>query len=400
MTTYAASIYNYVGRRLSWSSTGGSDEPQRPSSHDLLAGESCPSAGGASSSISMSPSHQTSHPHPHRSSLLPPRALASATTLRPPPGPPGIDVQADSDLQDAVSEQTLVAIEHIPARALRTQPPIPDAGDPASYSRDLGAAAEAAAGEPDNSTLNNATSNFDPPSMSPPEGSSQIQTSSSAAARLRVDLESTTEQSALEETSTMAQTPLEETTFSNTTTARIPTPGHDSASNDEPNTNKSSALPADDGKRALRQCIVEILKLHIGEREKARRIHAVMTEDYNTLKEQKKQSKQAEIPPPENDNPFEVTPEDAQKSYHKDNELGCSHYKRGVKIQCSTCQKWYTCRFCHDEMQDHPLIRRETKNMLCMHCGKAQPAQQDCRHCGVKSAKYYCDKVIKWYSFS
>jgi len=60
-------------------------------------------------------------------------------------------------------------------------------------------------------------------------------------------------------------------------------------------------------------------------------------------------------------------------------------------LQCSTCRKWHTCRFCHDEAEDHILIRRETNNMLCMHCGKAQPAQQDCRHCGVKGARYYCD---------
>lgn len=370
MTTYATSIYNYVGRRLSWSSNGGprSDQPQRPSSHDLLAGEPSP------------PSHHTLHTPPQPlSPLLVPQSATLQLTLAP-----AIDVQPDGNQDDAVSEQTLVAVEHIPARVLR--PPMPGAGDPASYSGNLeaGAAAgtAAAAGEPDNSLINNATSDFDPPTMSPPEGSSQAQTSAAAAVRTPTDTRSP-----------MAGTSLGETVLTSPTTV---SGNNDITRSDESNTMRSSALPEDDGKRALRQSLVEIHKLDITEREKAKRMHAIMTENYNALKERKRQSKQVEILPPEREDPFEVTPEDAKKSYHKENEMGCTHYKRGVKLQCSTCRKWHTCRFCHDEAEDHILIRRETKNMLCMHCGKAQPAQQDCRHCGVKSARYYCDKCKLW----
>ncbi|RYP31644.1 hypothetical protein DL767_005651 [Monosporascus sp. MG133] len=54
--------------------------------------------------------------------------------------------------------------------------------------------------------------------------------------------------------------------------------------------------------------------------------------------------------------------------------FGCDHYRRNVKLQCSTCNRWYTCRFCHDQVEDHALIRKETKNMLCMLCGTAQRA--------------------------
>ncbi|KAF8474968.1 zinc-ribbon-domain-containing protein [Kalaharituber pfeilii] len=157
---------------------------------------------------------------------------------------------------------------------------------------------------------------------------------------------------------------------------------------------KPVALPEDDGQKALRQLLVEIHKMDISEREKAKKMHAVMTEKYNASKEKKKMSQQ--VYPSQKENPFEVTEEDARPTYHKGSELGCSHYKRGVKLQCSTCHRWHTCRFCHDEAEDHILIRRETKNMLCMHCGKAQPAQQDCRYCGVKSARYYCDKCKLW----
>jgi CHY zinc finger len=37
--------------------------------------------------------------------------------------------------------------------------------------------------------------------------------------------------------------------------------------------------------------------------------------------------------------------------------LGCRHYRRGAKLQCSTCDHWATCRYCHDEEEDHKLIR-------------------------------------------
>ncbi|CUS07246.1 unnamed protein product [Tuber aestivum] len=176
-------------------------------------------------------------------------------------------------------------------------------------------------------------------------------------------------------------------------------------------------LPEDDGQRELRRKLVEINKLEISERERARRMHLLMTEKYNASR------RAADIinpgsPPPnsaqtagadgqillQGENPYRLSPADFARTYYAGSEvaesgvleLGCSHYRRGVKLQCSTCGKWYTCRFCHDEDQDHNLIRRETKNMLCMHCGRAQPAQQDCRHCGVRSSRYYCDKCKLW----
>ncbi|UKZ81969.1 hypothetical protein TrVFT333_009748 [Trichoderma virens FT-333] len=74
--------------------------------------------------------------------------------------------------------------------------------------------------------------------------------------------------------------------------------------------------------------------------------------------------------------------------------LGCEHYERNVKLQCSTCKKWYTCRFCHDIHEDHTLIRKDTKNMLCMLCATPQKASEVCSNCGVVSAQYYCNISI------
>ncbi|KAL8366150.1 hypothetical protein RB595_004766 [Gaeumannomyces hyphopodioides] len=76
--------------------------------------------------------------------------------------------------------------------------------------------------------------------------------------------------------------------------------------------------------------------------------------------------------------------------------MGCEHYRRNVKLQCNTCQKWYTCRLCHDEAEDHSLPRKETKNMLCMPCGYAQKAGDECVRCGRLAARYYCGTCKLW----
>lgn len=76
--------------------------------------------------------------------------------------------------------------------------------------------------------------------------------------------------------------------------------------------------------------------------------------------------------------------------------LGCQHYERNVKLQCFTCKKWYTCRFCHDAQEDHALIRKETRNMLCMLCATPQRASDICINCGETAAQYYCNICKLW----
>ncbi|KAI7884725.1 zinc-ribbon-domain-containing protein [Mucor mucedo] len=80
----------------------------------------------------------------------------------------------------------------------------------------------------------------------------------------------------------------------------------------------------------------------------------------------------------------------------KENILGCKHYQRKCKLQANCCQKIITCRFCHDDAEDHTVVRNETKNMLCMLCLTLQPAGKSCQECGEELARYYCDKCKFW----
>ena len=57
-----------------------------------------------------------------------------------------------------------------------------------------------------------------------------------------------------------------------------------------------------------------------------------------------------------------LTEADICKTYYNEKEgiLGCPHYRRGAKLQCGTCGQWATCHYCHDEREDHRLVRYST----------------------------------------
>lgn len=211
------------------------------------------------------------------------------------------------------------------------------------------------------------------------------------------------------------------------------------------------SLPEDDGMGALRKKIHAIRDLNCSNMEQARMIHRLMTENYNAcqsnLDTQTIQATPSHSRPRSPDRPVTpnrlgsgqsfkrqslipaspssvaqqevqhcLTAEDLKPTFFPKNELepplddvddmdaeeleeaclGCRHYKRNVKLQCHACKKWYTCRFCHDEVEDHHLNRPKTENMLCMLCGHAQPASQFCIKCEEQSSQYYCNICKLW----
>jgi uncharacterized CHY-type Zn-finger protein len=211
-----------------------------------------------------------------------------------------------------------------------------------------------------------------------------------------------------------------------------------------------SSLPADDGMGVLRSKIIAIRELQLTSIEKARLVHDLMTEDYKSSRDLsstpgaavrstpssprnlglptspralRASETNTSVPPnleslPLHEHLFYLTPEDLRPTFvpktetgtpdietcdeeldteeQEEDILGCVHYHRNVKLECHTCKKWYTCRFCHDEVEDHSLIRRDTEHMLCMLCGHAQPAAQICRQCCEQTAQYYCEICKLW----
>lgn len=212
-----------------------------------------------------------------------------------------------------------------------------------------------------------------------------------------------------------------------------------------PSTNhRNSSLPEDDGMGALRQQIIVIQSMDIPAGQKARLMHELLTKGYSRAQEVFHAKQQPVVtssagmisqerpttpgslssfiwqmngsPDPaagDQIHTFHLSPNDLKPTYApleepeideegditiRDQEpvLGCRHYKRNVKLQCVTCDKWYTCRLCHDEAEDHILNRKATKNMLCMICGCAQRAGEFCVGCGERTAWYYCGVCKLW----
>lgn len=213
-----------------------------------------------------------------------------------------------------------------------------------------------------------------------------------------------------------------------------------------------SALPADDGMGPMRKRILAIQGANSSNEMKARLVHDLMVEKHNTSQHSlgganmarahspvsiqsserpltpcspnSVDSRRQTASPPTSSgsannpaNPHLLSPEDLRPTYYEkpspmrkdadaerrlsetddgNKDLGCPHYKRNIKLQCSACNRWYTCRFCHDAVEDHMLNRKETKNMLCMLCGCAQPASEACTLCGERGAWYYCDVCKLW----
>ena len=218
-------------------------------------------------------------------------------------------------------------------------------------------------------------------------------------------------------------------------------------------------LPEDDGMSALRRRILAIQSRDLPPEEKARLMHRLLMEGYNQSRltlQRKLDPQRPESPlstslseqylaarPLQTLNKFlnhigegfmplklELTKDDLRPTYaprvplqdgqerygsaedveddqddddHNDDDesgqerpLGCKHYRRNVKMQCVTCERWYTCRFCHDLAEDHVLPRKETRNMLCMLCGCAQRVSDTCLKCGTVAARYYCGVCKLW----
>lgn len=207
---------------------------------------------------------------------------------------------------------------------------------------------------------------------------------------------------------------------------------------------RTSSLPEDDGMGDLRQQIIQIQSMDIPADQKAQFMHQVLTRQYSAAQEIS-HPKHIPIPPsaasmisqerptppgslssflwqmngaeepstPGHHHTFRLSPDDLAQTYAppdppeidedgnvimKDQTemLGCKHYKRNVKLQCADCDKWYTCRLCHDDVEDHVLNRKATKNMLCMICSCAQRAGEFCVGCGERTAWYYCDICKLW----
>ena len=78
------------------------------------------------------------------------------------------------------------------------------------------------------------------------------------------------------------------------------------------------------------------------------------------------------------------------------NIVSCSHYDRDCMILSPCCNKWYSCRLCHDEDNDHKLDRKLISTIICKKCLTIQPQSNTCTNCEITFADYYCAICKLW----
>lgn len=80
-------------------------------------------------------------------------------------------------------------------------------------------------------------------------------------------------------------------------------------------------------------------------------------------------------------------------------QFGCDHYRRRCRIRAPCCNRLFTCRHCHNETmsslsnpkEQHELVRRDVKQVVCAVCDTEQPVAKICCSCGVNMGEYFCE---------
>ena len=75
----------------------------------------------------------------------------------------------------------------------------------------------------------------------------------------------------------------------------------------------------------------------------------------------------------------------------------CNHYKNlKLEIYAECCNKFYDCRFCHNENEDHEIDRYKICKIRCKECNKIQDKSNKCIECSIKFSENYCNKCNLW----
>ncbi|GAB6032722.1 RING finger and CHY zinc finger domain-containing protein 1 [Chamberlinius hualienensis] len=75
---------------------------------------------------------------------------------------------------------------------------------------------------------------------------------------------------------------------------------------------------------------------------------------------------------------------------NKEEKLGCQHYQRKCQLVGPCCGRVYTCRFCHDEKENHQLIRTNVMEVVCLVCQLKQNVSNLCTSCKTVFGNYFC----------
>jgi len=65
-------------------------------------------------------------------------------------------------------------------------------------------------------------------------------------------------------------------------------------------------------------------------------------------------------------------------------------------MQTPCCNKFYKCRFCHDENETHHFDRKTLTELICSECNTRQTVREQCENCGVRFGKVSSWAILKY----
>ena len=121
----------------------------------------------------------------------------------------------------------------------------------------------------------------------------------------------------------------------------------------------------------------------------------------NELSNQEKQYRINLIMNPQFDNIHNKNTQETDNNLSNQNNIdiiNCEHYNRQCMILSPCCDKWYSCRLCHDQDNDHKLDRKKIETIICKKCKTIQSPSNICSNqdCLIEFAEYYCDICKLW----
>lgn len=74
----------------------------------------------------------------------------------------------------------------------------------------------------------------------------------------------------------------------------------------------------------------------------------------------------------------------------------CNHLNNNVQVYAECCKKYYDCHLCHNEVNDHRLIKYTIKKVKCTNCSTENCISDNCRNCKIKFGENNCRTCNIW----
>jgi RING finger/CHY zinc finger protein 1 len=82
--------------------------------------------------------------------------------------------------------------------------------------------------------------------------------------------------------------------------------------------------------------------------------------------------------------------------YNKKIIKTCDHFKNNIQVFAECCNKYYDCHLCHNEKNNHKMVRKKIYKVKCINCNCENPPINNCIDCNITFGKKNCNICNIW----